>query len=253
MSFCPNCGHEQPDTNKFCTACGMPLLTLEADESLLPEREAETTVETPSSPVVNSFSEYAARSDEPMKQPGYFVPGAVRSESIPPQTGNYYQPAPERSESDLPPVRKIGFGEAVRLFFKQYATFSGRATRAEFWWGVLFEYLYTLAVYLVAVVVGLVMVFSGTDRKELMTVISFVLLAGSLVLVVPQLALIWRRLHDVGHSGWFVLVMLIPFVGYILLLVQYFLPSDADNRYGPRKTEGTPEPEPWHFVPGQYN
>ena len=94
---------------------------------------------------------------------------------------------------------KVSFVEAIQLFFKNYTNFAGRASRSEYWWIVLLNIL-------VSAVVGAI---SPT-------------LAGlwGLVTLIPSLALCVRRLHDVGKSGWFLLIGLIPLVGGIILLVQ---------------------------------
>lgn len=79
---------------------------------------------------------------------------------------------------------KIDFGTAVRLFFKKYVTFTGRATRAEYWWAMLFLFL-----------VSLVLSWLG----EFGTIISGIF---SLACILPQLSISCRRLHDSGLSGW---------------------------------------------------
>ena len=79
---------------------------------------------------------------------------------------------------------KIDFGTAVRLFFQKYATFTGRATRAEYWWVMLFLFL-----------VSIVLSWLG----KFGTIVSFVF---SLACIVPQFAISVRRLHDSGLSGW---------------------------------------------------
>ena len=55
-----------------------------------------------------------------------------------------------------------------------------------------------------------------------------------LALLVPSLAVGCRRLHDSGKSGWLQLIFLIPFVGWIIMIVLFVLPSGDDNKYGPR-------------------
>ena len=79
---------------------------------------------------------------------------------------------------------KIDFATAVRLFFTKYATFTGRATRAEYWWVMLF-------LFLVSMVLGWLGKFG--------TILSLIF---SIACIVPQLSLSFRRLHDSGLSGW---------------------------------------------------
>ena len=120
------------------------------------------------------------------------------------------------------PVRKIGFGEAVRNFFTQYATFSGRATRSEYWYVVLFSWIVSIAIS----------VIGGLISSELTTVLGSLY---SLAILVPSFAVVWRRLHDIGKSGGWYFIGLIPLVGWIILLVFFCTGSDGDNRFGPRK------------------
>ena len=80
---------------------------------------------------------------------------------------------------------------------RKYVTFSGRATRSEFWW----FYLFTVLVNLVASFVGN-LIFMSTYN------IFFIYLSTitSLILLLPSLAVAVRRLHDVGRSGWWILI-----------------------------------------------
>ena len=119
-------------------------------------------------------------------------------------------------------MQKIGLGEAVRNFFTQYATFSGRATRSEYWYVVLFNIL-------VSIVIS---VIGGLISAEVTSVLSGIY---SLATLVPGFAIVWRRLHDTGRSGGWYFIGLVPLVGWIILLVFLCKDSDADNRFGPRK------------------
>lgn len=109
---------------------------------------------------------------------------------------------------------------AVTWFFKNWANFSGRATRKEYW-------LYFF------VMMGLSMVSSVTLKpyllaSQLSSLIYF------FVFLIPGLAITIRRLHDIGKSGWNFLFGLIPFVGAIILLVFFCRKSqEGENRYGP--------------------
>ena len=109
---------------------------------------------------------------------------------------------------------------------EQYADFEGRARRAEFWWFNLVLY----GINIVIVILGAVL---GEFWAVLETVSTVVLWIHGLALLLPQLAVTARRLHDTGKSGWWMLLMLIPILGWIPLLVFLLTPSDAgQNRYG---------------------
>jgi uncharacterized membrane protein YhaH (DUF805 family) len=100
---------------------------------------------------------------------------------------------------------------------KNYAVFSGRARRKEYWMFVLFNVIFTI-------------VASIIDRVFKTSI--FEILYGLAVLV-PGLAVSIRRLHDIGKSGWFLLVALIPIAGPIWLLVLMCTNGEAtENQYG---------------------
>ena len=100
------------------------------------------------------------------------------------------------------------FSEAIKTsLVNKYATFSGRATRSEYWYVVLFGYLLALLIVFLGMII---------DSPELIIGLSTVL---SLILLVPGLAVCIRRLHDTGRSGWWYLLVLIPYIGAFALLI----------------------------------
>lgn len=112
----------------------------------------------------------------------------------------------------------MSFVDAVRSVLTQYAVFSGRSRRSEYWWYTLF-----------AVVVSLVA--SQIDAALGSQVVSIVL---ALALLLPGLGVSIRRLHDTGRSGWWLLIGLVPVVGVIVLIVFYVQDSQPmTNAYGP--------------------
>ena len=125
----------------------------------------------------------------------------------------------------------MSFKEAIVSAFQNYAKFSGRARRSEYWYFVLF-------VGIVSFVLGMIGSFAGDSGFG-----SFVsLLTGlfDLAVLVPSLALCWRRLHDIGKSGGYYFLSLIPVVGIIILLVWLCKDSmPGENAYGPNPKEVT--------------
>ncbi len=121
----------------------------------------------------------------------------------------------------------IGFGEAISSFYSQYANFSGRATRAEYWWVALY-------MAIVAIPLATVMVVSEMAHlKSLNTIVSVIYYLFCLANLIPGLALAWRRLHDIGRSGWWYFIGCIPVVGTIVLLVFFCTDSQPfPNEYG---------------------
>lgn len=121
---------------------------------------------------------------------------------------------------------------AIKACFSKYATFSGRATRPEFWW----FYLFTLALSWGATIVG------NSSEPGLGVVTSLIV---SLAVALPTLAAGCRRLHDIGRSGWWQLLILTG-IGIILLVYWWARPSqDSANAYGePCMTESRiPQPQ----------
>lgn len=114
----------------------------------------------------------------------------------------------------------MSLGEAVRSVFSKYATFSGRARRSEFWYFVLFQII-------MGVVLGLFGLILGEFLAKIIDGI------WTLAILLPTLAVTWRRLHDIGKSGVWYFIFLIP-LGAIILLVWCGTDSQpGDNQYGP--------------------
>ncbi|WP_211310365.1 DUF805 domain-containing protein [Pontivivens insulae] len=108
--------------------------------------------------------------------------------------------------------------EAIRSVLQQYVGFTGRARRSEYWW-------WTLAVVLATIIVSVVEVTLGLFG--LSTILS-------LAIFLPGLAVSVRRLHDTGRSGWWLLVVLVPLIGFLIIL--FFAIQDSQpgtNDYGP--------------------
>lgn len=121
------------------------------------------------------------------------------------------------------------FSEAVKSFWSHYATFKGRSRRSEYWYLQLFLVLTNLAV----AVIDLALMNGDFDRFIANGGGGIVGLIWILVTILPALAVLVRRLHDTGKSGWWALIGFIPLAGVIVLLVFTVLDSDAgENKYG---------------------
>ena len=121
------------------------------------------------------------------------------------------------------------FSESVKSFWSNYSKFKGRARRSEYWWIQLFLVLTNLAV----AAIDLVLMNGDVERFIANGGGGIVGLIWILVTIVPALAVLVRRLHDTGKSGWWALIGFIPFVGAIVLFVFTVLDSDAgENKYG---------------------
>ena len=118
----------------------------------------------------------------------------------------------------------MGFGEAISSGLKNVTNFSGRASRSEFWWFVLF-------IWIVSVILNFVFGLIGLNGDSTLGTGFF------LVYVLQVLAVIGvgcRRLHDTGKSGWLQLLWIIPCVGPIILIVFWVQAgTPGDNAHGP--------------------
>jgi uncharacterized membrane protein YhaH (DUF805 family) len=108
------------------------------------------------------------------------------------------------------------FGDAVRDGFSKYATFEGRSSRSAYWWWFLFALLVSVAASIVDAAAG--------------TVVIGVIAA--LALLLPGLAVLVRRYHDAGHSGWWILLWFIPVVGFVVWLIFTLTDSKPPNEWG---------------------
>jgi uncharacterized membrane protein YhaH (DUF805 family) len=143
----------------------------------------------------------------------------------------------------------MSFPDAVRICLRKYADFNGRARRSEYW----FFFLFTAIVGVVGGILDAIFrtrsgMYGGTGP------IQGIL---QLALLIPGLAVGARRLHDTGRSGWWLLIGLIPLVGWIILLVFFVQDSKPANQHGPNPKglgEGhgagyseTPPPSPQQY------
>ena len=114
----------------------------------------------------------------------------------------------------------MNFGEAIKYGFSHYADFQGRSQRSGYWYWALFGALVSFAFNVLA----------GGKTDNFFGILGAVV---SLGLFLPSLGYAVRRLHDINKSGWFILFALIPFVGWIFLLVWYVKDSEpGSNRFG---------------------
>jgi uncharacterized membrane protein YhaH (DUF805 family) len=117
----------------------------------------------------------------------------------------------------------MNFGDAIKFGFSNYANFSDRACRSEYWFWVLFTVVCSIVAYILDAGIGL----------------PVTRLLFELVTFLPSLAVAVRRLHDLDRSGWWILLFLIPLVGAIVLIVWFCTQgTDGENRFGPDPLAG---------------
>jgi uncharacterized membrane protein YhaH (DUF805 family) len=163
--------------------------------------------------------------------------------------GQQVQTGPNGEPPLWAPWYGISFPNAVKRFFKKYVRFDGRASRSEYWWwflasGIVFTVLYVL----------LGLGFATSERQTVSTGYSVTtvmtspsplyLIASALVglfglaVLLPSLALAWRRLHDANFAGPLYLLFLVPFVGSIIVLVLLLMPSKPEGQRFDRPDRG---------------
>ncbi|RYD80564.1 MAG: DUF805 domain-containing protein [Sphingobacteriales bacterium] len=122
-----------------------------------------------------------------------------------------------------------------KVVFQNYANFTGRARRSEYWYYVLGQFCIIIPFYIIAIAGAL-------NENESLSLLGFavygIIILGTLI---PSLAVSVRRLHDVGRSGWFYFIGLIPLIGPIVLLVWFFTEGNRfANKWGedPKNPDG---------------
>jgi uncharacterized membrane protein YhaH (DUF805 family) len=116
------------------------------------------------------------------------------------------------------------FGEAIKSFFRKYATFSGRARRSEYWFAVLFVALVGMAASIIN---------PGHMDEDGWRQSGTLENLWSLATLVPSLAIGVRRLHDTGRSGKYLFWLLLPLAGAIMVIVRLCEDSaKGANDYG---------------------
>ncbi len=131
--------------------------------------------------------------------------------------------------------------DAVKHVFSNFATFSGRARRSEYWYFFLFS----------TIVTSLLGIFSKQVPVEISGQVFMIqenklLSLYQLIVFLPTLAVVIRRLHDVGKSGWNYLWVFLPIIGWIMMLVWLCRDSERGaNRFGPDPK--APDSAPWEY------
>lgn len=205
--YCEKCGAFNDDGARFCTVCGASL----SAGIINGQRPAHETDARPAEPYNESGSYRYDEQTRSQNEP-FHIDNINRNGG---QSGGYGASAPGSSESYINP----SFGEAVRSFFIRYIDFSGRSSRAEYWFVFLMNFLITTAI--------------GFLAKNVSNAFGILDSVYSLAVLIPMLAIDFRRLHDTGRSGWYLLLWIIPIVGWIILLIYHCQGSEGPNIYGP--------------------
>ena len=136
----------------------------------------------------------------------------------------------------------MGFKEAIRTCIKEkYITFSGRASRSEYWYFMLFSFILMIAFLALALLLGGI---SSVQTGEMPTGLILVLVVGAvtyLALFLPMIAVVVRRFHDRNLSGWWylagVVAGVVPYVGILASIAVFVITvlkgTSGDNKFGP--------------------
>lgn len=174
MITCKQCGNLIDDTASFCPKCGAPV----------------------NPPAQQTGQQYSGQ-----QYNGQTPPPPRYNQANPNTNLQYY------TTSDGRKVRIMEMLDACKVYWIKYATFEGRARRAEYWWAYLMTFVLNL-------------VLGWTIIVPIAT-------------LVPTIAISVRRLHDLNKSGWYYLLMLVPIVGLIILLVWFCQEGTyGRNQYG---------------------
>ena len=115
------------------------------------------------------------------------------------------------------------FMQAISSGYSKYVTFSGRASRSEYWFFTLFSVLVAIVTAILDVVLGLNFAIFYGPLYVVFALVNFL----------PSISVLVRRLHDTDRSGWWYWIALVPIVGIILLLVWFCTRgTSGENRFG---------------------
>jgi len=123
----------------------------------------------------------------------------------------------------------MNFGDSIKLGFSNYVNFTDRACRSEYWYWILFVFIGYIVAEIIDAVIGKPIFYT----------------LFTLGVLIPNIAIGVRRLHDLDRSGWWLLLSFIPLVGAIILIVWFCSKgTDGPNRFGPDRLGGMAPPIP---------
>jgi uncharacterized membrane protein YhaH (DUF805 family) len=137
----------------------------------------------------------------------------------------------------------IGFIPAVKRALQKYATFTGRASRSEFWWWALANGIVITVLY--GLIIALAVAGQTADGQPGRALIAptILMVVWALAVLLPTIGVTIRRLHDAGYSGWFYLFSIFG-LGIVTLVLCAMETSPAAAKYGP--------PYPQNYPPAGY-
>jgi len=205
MSFCGNCGKQLADGARFCPGCGTKIVSLEKPAA---------------SPAAQQGGAYGAGQNAPQQSPASFPPPGIGGQQQPGYGGGQQPPYPYQ-----PPYGGGGAPQPEDLR-AMLLTYQGRLNRKPY-------ILYSIGIWFLMVVLNVVGDVLGDSRSSVALLVAFALYLAVLALCVPSVMLTIRRWHDLGKSGWFTLLSLIPVVNFFVEIYLWAAPGTAGpNAYG---------------------
>ena len=212
---CKFCNYDVPFGTKFCENCGAALTDPDVSSELNAQDQGMSDV---SAPPIQSYNNNAQNG---IDQGGYSQNG-YGQQNYGYGGGVGYNAGYTGYNTGSGSPKYVDFGEAIKLYFQNYVNFNGRSTRSEYWFAALFIFIVG---FCVGMIEGMLSLTTGTDIEFFSTLLE-------LAFMIPSLAIGIRRLHDIGKSGTWVLLNLIPIVGSIILIVWFCKPSVGQNQWG---------------------
>ena len=128
------------------------------------------------------------------------------------------------------PLPKVSCCLAIRKGFQNYINFEGRCRRSEFWYFTLFIY----AITLLLLIIGIAISWDSEDNDLVNFYFGYLIPFYSAGMLLPLLSSTFRRLHDIGKSGNYIFIALVPIFGEISLLILLCYDSEkGQNKFGP--------------------
>lgn len=141
--------------------------------------------------------------------------------------------------------RQLTLTEAGKRLRRKLFKFSGRSSRSEFWLSYVYLYIIFMVLYLACLIsLGTIGLLSAVTQDPFLfygSAMPAIFVVGVLVIIIVfiiiSLAMTSRRLHDIGRSAWWLLLMFLPVIGPLILFFWSIYTSDSDNKYGPQPLE----------------
>ena len=242
MAYCGNCGSPIADDAKFCENCGAPHMQAISQTAPDLQNAAGDSVQqnlfsagdlnsAPQQQNSNSSQQseqtysYGSSQQSQPQQDYSYGGGQQQTGSSYGSDASYGQGYTAGASGQIGgPTPGVGFVEAIQICFSKYATFEGRARRSEYWFYTLFIWAVQMILYILGIII------LGKSPEDGTNILMSIF---SLATLVPSLAVFWRRMHDIGKSGAWFFLNLVPCIGSIVLLVFELTDSQpGENQFG---------------------